>query len=502
MNRSSGLLLALSSLPSPYGIGDMGPSAYSFVDRLKEAGQKYWQVLPLGVVDEFGCPYASFSAFGGEPLLLSPEKLVQDGLIKKELLSLYKFRELENNPVDYQKVRFSKYQLLRQAYLEAKNLKWQRESFKRFIQKTESWSRDFALFMSLSFQYGFEWWKWPCGLSQYNSKELRHYKEQNSDEIEFHLFLQFLFYRQWHDLKNYANGHGILIVGDIPIFVSKHSMDVWRRPEHFKLTKDYELEYEAGAAPDDFSEIGQKWGTPLYYWDKMEKEGFAWWLERMGHTFETFDLVRLDHFRGFCAVWEVPHEDIDAKNGRWYPGPGAKLFDALVKRFGDLPIIVEDLGKITPDVMELKARYDFSGMKILQFAFCSDETNDNLPPYIGSKDIVYTGTHDTETVNGRFWSLPVKSKEREFLHTTLKLKEKGTEKNFYHWPLIEMAFESKALMAFIPLQDLFGYGNEARMNVPGVQEGNWKWRFTFEEIKPEMLERLKELTKNAKRNET
>lgn len=497
--RLSGILLHVSSLPSHFGIGDMGPSAFRFVDWLKGAGQTLWQVLPLGVTDQYGCPYASFSAFGGDPLLLSPELLVDYGLLDKEALSLFKISPKPGSRIEQGFVHFSKYALLRQAYLRSKEISFEKNEFEAFIQATKSWSEDMALFMALTYQHGAKWWLWPNSLSTYASQEVKDYKVAYADEIRFHLFLQYLFDKQWKSLKSYCHKQGIQVIGDIPIFVSLHSMDVWKRPEHFKLNSKFELEYEAGAAPDQFSDYGQKWGTPLYYWEKMEKENFSWWLERMRYMFETFDLVRLDHFRGFCAVWEIPHQDPDARLGRWYKGPGAKLFDALLAEFKELPIIIEDLGEITPDVIELKKRYDFSGMKILQFAFVSDETNDNLPAFITPKDIVYTGTHDMETVNGRFWGLPKTSAERRFVNRFLGLNNKMVKPK-YHWDFIKMAFDSQACVAIAPLQDVLGLGNEARTNVPGVQEGNWNWRFSFSQLDEHCSQKLRQLSVNSKRN--
>lgn len=494
--RTSGILLSVSSLPSSYGIGDMGPEAFQFVDWLKSAGQTLWQVLPVGIADQYGCPYASLSAFGGDPLLISPEQLVQENLLTREASELFQIKR--SSTIDHNLVRFTKYSLLRQVYLRAKQLAFKADEFQEFKIKTKNWSTDLALFMTLTQQHGTKWWLWSNGLSCYQSREVKEFQKQYSGEIEFHLFLQFLFDLQWKKLKDYANEQNVQLVGDIPIFVAHHSMDVWKNPAHFKLNSKFELDVEAGAAPDQFSEIGQKWGTPIYRWEEMEKEDYAWWVERMAHTFETFDLVRLDHFRGFCAVWEVPHQDVDARKGRWYQGPAAKLFDTFAKKLKTLPIIVEDLGQITPDVPALKERYQFPGMKILQFAFVSDNKNENLPEQIVTEDVVYTGTHDMETVVGRFVEPQSSTFEMKFLESYLK-NHKIPVKSL-HWTLIEMAFDSKAHMAIIPLQDVLGLGNAARMNVPGVQEGNWAWRLADSLLDLNLEKTLRNLSLRSQRN--
>ena len=338
-----------------------------------------------------------------------------------------------------------------------------------------------------------------CELNDYNSSDVEDFRKDYAEEIEFHLFLQFIFDSQWKRLKKYANSLGVKIVGDIPIFVAHHSMDVWKNPENFKLSSDGELEYEAGAAPDAFSETGQKWGTPLYRWEKMEQDGFSWWCDRMDYMYETFDLIRLDHFRGFCAVWQVPHKDEDAINGEWYNGPGAKLFEALEEKLGSLPIIVEDLGEITPDVIELRDKFDFPGMKILQFAFVTDDKNEHLPQNTTDNFVVYTGTHDMETINGHFWRLSKGSAEKAFALKEMGMKGTYSELD-YSWPMIEMAMESKAQMAIIPMQDILGLGNEGRMNVPGVQVGNWKWRFSYSQLDPYAEIKLSMLSKSSNRN--
>lgn len=475
----------------------MGPEAYQFIDWLKRAGQTIWQVLPVGIADQYGCPYASFSAFGGDPLLISPDQLVQENLLSCEALELFQIKR--SSIIEHSLVRFTKYSLLRQAFLRAKQLRYKADEFVSFKIKTQKWSYDLAVFMTLTQQYGAKWWLWPNHLSSYKSESVREFQKQYSAEIEFHLFLQFLFDLQWKKLKNYANHQNIKIVGDIPIFVAHHSMDVWKRPEHFKLNSKFELDVEAGAAPDQFSDIGQKWGTPIYRWEEMEKEAYAWWVERMAFTFETFDLVRLDHFRGLCAVWEVPHQDLDARNGHWYQGPAAKLFDIFATKFKTLPIIVEDLGQITPDVPALKKRYQFPGMKILQFAFVSDEKNENLPEQIVTSDVVYTGTHDMETIVGRFFEPQNKTSEMLFLDSYL-VGHKSSVKSL-PWTLIEMVFDSKAHMAIIPLQDVLGLGNVARMNIPGMQEGNWAWRLSDSLLDLSIEKTLRNLSFRSQRND-
>lgn len=477
----------------------MGPAAYRFVDWLKKAGQGIWQVLPVGVADRHGCPYASLSAFGGDPLLISPELLADWGFISRSALPLYAISKNVSADVDYSTLSFVKHGLLRQAFLKYKSAGLLASEFDGFCIKRSDWIDDLALFLALTNHFGDKWWQWPNELSRYGSDAVLQFRRDYREEVEFHAFCQFLFEKQWFELKHYANQSDIQIVGDIPIFVAHHSMDVWKAPGDFKLTSSFELETEAGAAPDAFSDLGQKWGTPLYRWEVMEKDHFSWWRKRMRYMVETFDVIRLDHFRGFCAVWEVPHTDPDASKGKWYPGPGAKLFDALNTELGKLPLIVEDLGEITPDVLKLRDSFGFPGMKILQFAFVSDDTNDNLPDYITENFVVYTGTHDMETANGRFWGLPLSSAEKQFALDELGLGKTFSEVDF-SWPLITMAYESKAAMAIVPMQDILGLGNEARMNVPGVLDGNWKWRFSYELLDPYADIRLYNLTKSSKRN--
>lgn len=497
--RTSGVLLHLTSLPTLYGVGDLGVAASFFVDWLKKAGQGLWQVLPLGVADRHGCPYASLCAFGGDPLLISPEKLVDWGLLEESSLPLYAVSKNKAADVDYLTISFVKHGLFRQAYLKFKNSGILSTEFDLFCIKRQDWIDDLSTFLALTQHYGDKWWKWPDELSRYGSDSVLQFRRSYADEIEFHAFLQFLFEKQWFELKHYANHQGIQMVGDIPIFVAHHSMDVWRNPTDFKLTSTGELATEAGAAPDGFSAVGQKWGTPLFQWERMEKDGFAWWKKRMRYMLETFDVIRLDHFRGFCAVWEVPHLDADAANGKWYPGPGEKLFTALEKDMGRLPLIVEDLGQITKDVLELRDGFKFPGMKILQEAFSSDENNEHLPEAITENFVVYTGTHDMSTTNGKFWSLERDSREKQFALDELNLGKGFSEVDF-SWPLIQMAFESRAVMAIIPMQDILGLGNEARMNMPGVVDGNWKWRFSYDQLDPYAEMRLNMLSKSSKRN--
>lgn len=497
--RSSGVLLHVSSLPSIFGIGDLGPSAYKFVDWLVSAGQSLWQVLPIGVTDRYGCPYATMSAFGGDPILISPELLVDWDLLEKGTLNSHAISKDVSSDVDYQYVRFSKHSLFRQAFLKSKNNSVIQNEFTDFIFKESYWLDDTALFLALTNHYGEKWWLWPEEYKDYNSDSVLQFKNEFTDEIEFHAFLQFLFHKQWYELKEYANNKGIDVIGDIPIFVAHHSMDVWRKPGDFKLAPNGELLFEAGAAPDAFSDDGQKWGTPLYEWEKMAKDNFSWWCERMKYMISIFDTIRLDHFRGFLAVWQVPHNDENAMNGSWYEGPGADLFVALDNSLGKLPIIVEDLGEITPDVLELRDEFNFPGMKILQFAFSTDETNENLPEFITENFVVYTGTHDMETINGKFWELEKGSPEKSMAAEVLGISNSLSEVDF-SWAAITTVMESKAFMAIIPMQDILGLDNSSRMNWPGVLEGNWKWRFNYNSLDPYAEFKLKQLSQSSKRN--
>ena len=475
--RSAGVLLHPTSLPSRYGIGDLGDSAYQFVDFLVAGKQQLWQLLPLGPTGYGDSPYQSFSAFAGNPLLISPDRLVADGFLAEE--------DVENVPgfptglVDFGPVIDYKRELLRRAHSHflASGSDLQREAFDRFCQNTAYWLDDFGLFMALKEyhkdQDGGVWNTWPKPIARRQIKAMKQWSSQLADEIGLHKFQQFLFYKQWLELKAYANEHGIRIVGDIPIFVAYDSADVWSHPELFYLKKDGSPSVVAGVPPDYFSVTGQRWGNPLYNWEAIAADNYSWWIRRIHMNLVQADIVRIDHFRGFEAYWEIPASEPTAVIGRWVKGPDAAIFEAIQAKLGDLPIIAEDLGVITPEVEALRDRFGFPGMKILQFAFGGERNSSFLPYTYGQNSVVYTGTHDNETTLG--WYLNATEDERD--HVRRYMVSSGRD---IVWDLIRLAYASVADICVIPMQDLFVLGNEARMNFPGKEGGWWQWRYTRE----------------------
>ncbi|HEX9628738.1 MAG TPA: 4-alpha-glucanotransferase [Pyrinomonadaceae bacterium] len=462
--RSSGILLHPTSLPAPFGIGDLGPEAYAFADFLEASGQSLWQVLPLGPTGYGDSPYACYSAFAGNTLLISPEQLIADGLLSNVAAT----PEFADDRVDFEKVHKYKDSILRQAFVAFK-----RESdprlqlaFADFCRRYVSWLDDYAFFRALKDAHGgVAWNEWAPALVRRDPAALETAKRNLSEEIEAQKFYQFLFYRQWFALKADCNQRGIKLVGDIPIFVAHDSADVWTNPDQFKLNPDGSPIVVAGVPPDYFSATGQLWGNPLYNWDHMLADGFKWWIRRVHATLETFDIARIDHFRGFAACWEIPGGDKTAERGRWVEAPGRELFTAIRDELGELPIIAEDLGVITPDVEALRDDFDFPGMRILQFAFSSVAGE-------GS-------TRDVDQVE----------REREFC-----LKYLNTEGEEIHWDFIRAVLASVANTAVVPLQDVLGLGTEARMNLPNSTEGNWSWRVKPGALTKELAQRLRALT--------
>ncbi len=495
--RSSGILLHPTSLPGPFGIGDLGPEAYAFADFLEASGQSLWQVLPLGPTGYGDSPYACYSAFAGNTLLISPEKLIADGFLS----NIAATPEFADERVDFEKVRKYKDSILRQAFVafkRASDPKLQL-AFADFCRRYVSWLDDYALFRALKEAHGgVAWNEWEPALVRRDPAALETAKRNLSEEIEAQKYYQFLFYRQWFALKADCNQRGIKLVGDIPIFVAHDSADVWTNPDQFKLNPDGSPIVVAGVPPDYFSATGQLWGNPLYNWDHMLADGFKWWIQRVHATLETFDIARIDHFRGFAACWEIPGGDKTAERGRWVEAPGRELFTAIRDELGELPIIAEDLGVITPDVEALRDDFDFPGMRILQFAFSSDTKNIDLPHNYHKKVVVYTGTHDNDTTVGWFSSVAGEGstrdvdqveREREFC-----LKYLNTEGEKIHWDFIRAVLASVANTAVVPLQDVLGLGTEARMNLPNSTEGNWAWRVKPGSLTTALAKRLRDLT--------
>ena len=475
--RSAGVLLHPTSLPSRYGIGDLGDSAYQFVDFLVAAKQQLWQLLPLGPTGYGDSPYQSFSTFAGNPLLISPDRLVAEGFLPAEAVAdvpAFPAARVDFGPViDYKR------DLLRQAYeyFQTAGAAGPRDAYQQFCANTAYWLDDFALFMALKEhhkeQEGGVWNLWPSAIAKRQVRAMKQWSNQLAGEIELHKFQQFLFYKQWLELKAYANERGIKIIGDIPIFVAYDSADVWSHPELFHLKKDGSPSVVAGVPPDYFSETGQRWGNPLYNWEKLAGENYSWWVRRVHMNLVQADIVRIDHFRGFEAYWEIPASEETAVIGQWVKGPEAAVFEAIQAKLGDLPIIAEDLGVITPEVEALRDRFAFPGMKILQFAFGGERNSGFLPHTYTKNSVVYTGTHDNETTLG--WYLNASESERDFVRRYMASSGRDIV-----WDMIRLAYASVADMAIIPMQDLFVLDNEARMNYPGKEGGWWQWRFTRE----------------------
>lgn len=495
--RYAGVLLHPSSLPSRYGIGDFGRGAYAFVDFLEKAGQSIWQVLPFGPTGYGDSPYQSFSAFAGQPLFISLDDLVVDGLLTKEDLKYTPM--FSDDRVDYGYVQYFKNPLFKKAYNRfvrdtktgSKNLDPSiAKGFKKFCKENQEWLEDYALFMALkASQGGVSFLEWDEELRRPTAEKKAALKEEFASDMGYYEFLQFLFFRQWAALKTYANIKGIKIDGDIPIFVSMDSADVWAHPELFLLDSEGYPTVVAGVPPDYFSETGQLWGNPLYDWDYHKHTGYSWWINRIKKQLSLFDCIRIDHFRGFEAYWAVPAKDENAINGEWRPGPNADFFNALQGALGkDLPIWAEDLGIITPEVEQLRDSFHLPGMKVLQFAFCSLEEND-IYPYRFTTDncICYTGTHDNDTSQGWYKSLSEEHQDKIRIYM-------NTSGETIHWDMIRTALGSIAKYAIYPMQDLLGYDSSCRMNTPSVASGNWQFRVRPENFNDGLAEYLRKLT--------
>lgn len=486
--RAGGVLAHPTSLPGPHGIGDLGADAYRFVDFLVAAGQQLWQMLPLNPPGHGESPYNALSAFAGNPLLISLDLLVSEGLLTAG--------ELAGGPtfaadaVDYSAVTAYKLPRLSLAYRRFVDAAppGLRQELADFTQRESDWLPDYALFMALKqANGGVAWSGFASALARRDSSALARAGRELAESVGEHEVAQFLFFRQWRRLKKYANGRGVRIVGDIPIFVAFDSADVWANQGLFYLDELGRPTVVSGVPPDVFSATGQRWGNPLYRWDELKKTGYAWWLRRLAKALGTVDILRIDHFRGFAAYWEVPAAEPTAQHGRWVDGPGADLFEVATRSLGELPIVVEDLGLITPDVIALRERVGYPGMKVLQFAFGDDSRNPYLPHNFERNCVVYTGTHDNETTRGWYADQPeiVRHRVRVYL---------GRDGRDVAWELIRLAWESVANLAIAPLQDVLNLGNEARMNFPGRGEGNWRWRVRPEQLEASTARRLEELT--------
>ncbi len=484
--RSAGLLLHPSSLPGPFGIGDLGPEAHRWVDTLAAAKQRWWQILPLGPTGYGNSPYQSFSAFAGNVNLLSPELLVRDGLLSDDFFAGHSFPA---DRVDYDHVRAAKGAMVREAWgrFKASPTPHLRAAFDEYHEREKGWLHDYALFTAVRDALGGTALSgWPADLRRRVPAAVAAMEKKLAGEVVIHAFAQFLFDRQWAGLRAFARSKGVRVIGDAPIFVSGDSADVWAHPELFLLNADGEASVVAGVPPDYFSEDGQLWGNPLYDWAAMERTGYAWWAARLRRQLAQVDVIRLDHFRGFAAAWHVPADQTTAKVGEWVDGPRERLFLRLQADLGALPLIAEDLGLITPDVHALRRSLGFPGMRVLQFALGGPD-NPYWPHNYEPDTVAYTGTHDNDTTAG--WWAGLSEADRKKLGEYV-----GHPLGEPHWELLRMAWASVAVIAVAPLQDLLGLGTEARMNVPGVAGGNWEWRFRPDQFRAGAIERLAEWT--------
>lgn len=496
LSRASGVLLHPTSLPGPHGSGDLGPAAHHFVDWLATAGQTLWQILPLGGIGPGNSPYMSSSAFAGNVLLIDLADLQQRGWLDVDDLPLEP--AFSDERIDYPSVvpyRMERLARAARRFAQAGAAQPNAE-YEGFCDAHRAWLEDYALFMALSERYGGrDWCEWHPALTRREPIALERARAEHAERIAFWKFCQWCFFAQWQRLKGHAHARGVKIVGDIPIFIACQSADVWAHPELFELDEHFRPGVIAGVPPDAFSDTGQRWGNPLYRWSAHAAQGYAWWIERIRATFELVDIVRIDHFRGFAGYWEIPATESTAMNGRWMPGPGADLFEAVAARLGPLPIIAEDLGVITPDVVALRKRFEFPGMRILQFAFGGSSANAYLPHNFDADSVVYTGTHDNDTSIGWWHSLD----ERQRRHVSDYLATDGSE---IHWELIRAACASVANTAILPLQDVLGLGAEHRMNLPGEGRGHWEWRFSWQQVRPEHARRLHHLCALYRRDGT
>jgi len=499
--RSSGVLLHPTSLPGRYGVGDLGGEAYRFVDWLAKSGQTYWQIMPLGPTGYGDSPYSAFSAFAGNTLLVSPDLLAEKGLLSKE--DVGEVPHFRDDRVEYGRVIEYKRGLLEKAFRNFKNRKDSdpslRGDYEGFLGFASVWLEDWALFAALKDEHkGESWHTWEAGLARREAPAMGGARAAFAERVEAHKFYQYAFFEQWLRLRRYANERGVRVVGDMPIFVAHNSADVWAKPHLFKLKEDGGPSVVAGVPPDAFSETGQLWGNPIYDWDRMRTENFSWWADRVRETLKLVDVVRIDHFRGFAAYWEVPAGDETAEHGRWVPAPGREIFHTIKNALGGaLPVIAEDLGTITPDVHQLRDEFGFPGMRVLQFAFGGDPHDTHLPHEYTRASVAYTGTHDNDTVAG-WWEAraPVRAADDESLNREREncMKYLATEGEEIHWDFIRAAWMSVAVVAVAQLQDVLGLGSEARMNTPASTEGNWAWRFREDALTDELRDRLRDMT--------
>jgi 4-alpha-glucanotransferase len=494
--RASGVLLHVTSLPSLYGIGDVGPAALAWIDRLREAGQTWWQALPLGPTGYANSPYQSLSSFAGNGLLISPDSLIEDGLVQKSDCEGHSFPA---TAVDYDAVIPFKRRLLETAWdhFRAGARADLRPAYAQFCDEQSHWLQDYALFRALKANHqGVYYLYWPVELVRREPAALAGARQDLADAIDQVCFAQFLLFRQGERLKEHAQARGLRLIGDLPFFVSPDSSDVWANPELFLLDEQLRPRFVAGVPPDYFSALGQLWGNPVYDWDALRRTGYRWCIDRMRALLAHVDAIRLDHFRGFAAAWHVPGGAATAQSGQWMPGPGADFFSAVQRELGGLPFIAEDLGLITPDVSALRDQFRLPGTRVLQFAFDGHSDNPYLPHNYMANTVVYTGTHDNDTTRGWFKALPDSQRQNLWRYV------KGPEHNCVMAApaLLSLAWSSVGALAMAPFQDVLNLGSEARMNVPGSTAGNWSWRCTEDMVSDSALQWLRALTESSHRS--
>lgn len=497
--RSSGILLHPTSLPSKYGIGDLGNEAYEFINFLERSKQKLWQILPLNPPGFGESPYQGFSAFAGNSYLISIDKLIEDDLLLEE--DVNEVPSFNEKKVDFQRVMDYKQKLLRIAFSRF-DKSVNNSQYEDFSENNKHWLLDYCFFMALKNHHGGRPWNlWDKRIAFRTTEGIEEYQKLLHEEIEFNFFLQYIFDKQWKAIKAYANSKGIKIIGDLPIFISYDSSDTWTQPHLFQIDEEGNPTKVAGVPPDYFSRTGQRWGNPHFRWKRMESDDFLWWRNRIEKLMELVDVIRIDHFRGFEAYWEIPAEAPTAETGKWVKAPGAELFTIIKKHLKELPIIVEDLGFITPEVIKLKKMFQFPGMKIMQFSFGPKTPRRDRPTGFEGNSVVYTGTHDNETTLGWYKSLiqsgntDVLKRLEKYYGITLSMDEKEI-----CWRLIEITLMTASTIAIIPMQDILALDNEGRMNYPGTVGGNWDWRLNKQLITNDVEKRLAELTYKTKRN--
>jgi 4-alpha-glucanotransferase len=492
-NRKSGILLHITSLPGDEGVGTLGKNAYDFVDFLVEAKQKLWQILPLGPVGAGNSPYQCYSAFAGNPLLIDMQLLVEDGLLAES--DFLPFPAFLKKKVEFEKVGTWKHELFAKAFSNFQENRFQhfQNEYSHFLNEHGWWLHDYALFMAAkSYFKNISWHKWDTGFKLRQPEKLQEIAQKLSKEIDYHKFLQFLFFRQWFRLKEYANAQGVEIVGDVPLYVSGESADVWANTDIFLLDENLEPTEVGGVPPDYFSETGQLWGNPVFDWQRLKARDYDWWMARLHFNLNMFNLVRIDHFRGLESYWSIPANEITAINGNWVPAFGHEMLAKLKSQIGELPLIAEDLGIITPEVDKLREEFNLPGMKVLQFAFGTDASNKDLPHNYSDNFVVYTGTHDNDTTLG--WLNSVKDDELIMVEKYIGSTDRKGLAN-----TVEMALSSVAKMAIIPLPDILELDGGSRMNVPGTADGNWGWRFDWPQLTSIQKKFLRELTEKYNR---